>query len=672
MTLSALKNTAIYLMLFITAISSTAMAQTARKPSSYNTHTELKKKVSREPSLIALRDRASFDRMARVYDPGTSLETPHVLFAIDRYSKADGNGMGLVHYINSRRYTFHEDYVRQQKMVPANMSNAEMNKNYERADRRFIFGIVSYQPVLQRWVWELWEGDPLPAPLITLTQKALQSTFFETLTFKTNSSIQEDNARHAGVEFVTQAAVVSEQSWLPLNTGERSGRLRFFDDMSDATDLQPYDIVVLKQVPLSLPPVSGVITRESSTVLSHVNLLAKGWGIPNAYVRDAAERWQSYEGQWVKLKVSRTDIQLTADPAAPSRWAKTHRRVQSATKSRATVKPVVISQRMDLMPLSRLRAKDHQHCGSKAANLGEIAWAIDHQRVTNVGPVPDGFCIPYAQYVEFITQPDVKARIEAAEATPGFDRDPDVRKQALAALRHDLETWPTAYRMEQTWVKQWQAQLQSDGVFVRSSSNSEDLPGFSGAGLFTTVPHVKDAQSLVKAVHTVWASVFNDEAYEARRVSRIGSAQVAMGVFVQRAVNSQASGVMVTLDPFDPHREYSVYISAKRGLGIKVVEGRRVAEQVLYDRFSKAVQVLTRSAEDTELKLNAEGGVVEVPIDPQGQRAVLTDELVARLATAGHDLQMLFGNRHQDIEWAVDGQGQLIILQSRPFIGTSQ
>ncbi len=203
-------------------------------------------------------------------------------------------------------------------------------------------------------------------------------------------------------------------------------------------------------------------------------------------------------------------------------------------------------------------------------------------------------------------------------------------------------------------------------MFVRSSSNSEDLPGFSGAGLYTTVPNVTQADALTRAVLAVWASVYNFEAYEARRAAGIGDDAVTMAVLVQLAAPSDSSGVMITRDPFDAGRRHVTYISAKRGLGIKVVEGRRQAEQAMYSSWSKAVQVLTRSAEDTKLVADAAGGVREVPV--AGDRQVLDDALVARLAAVGRRVKQALGGRaDQDIEWAVVGD-DILVLQARPYI----
>jgi phosphoenolpyruvate synthase/pyruvate phosphate dikinase len=283
--------------------------------------------------------------------------------------------------------------------------------------------------------------------------------------------------------------------------------------------------------------------------------------------------------------------------------------------------------------------------------------------------VPDGFCIPYAQYAAFMTRQGIPARIAALEKRADFAADANVRRAELAALRRDIEQARPDSDEARAWLELWRTRLKGRGVFVRSSSNSEDLPGFSGAGLYTTVPNVTQADALARAVLAVWASVYNFEAYEARRAAGIGHDAVAMAVLVQLAAASDSSGVMITRDPFDAGRRYVTYISAKRGLGIKVVEGRRQAEQVMYSSWSKAVQVLSRSAEDTQLVADAAGGVREVPLTDT--RQVLDDALVARLAAVGRQVKQALGGADQDIEWAAVGD-QILILQARPYLDGSR
>jgi hypothetical protein len=637
-----------------------ALAQTAQKPSSFVAKRLAPDSVRLEqrpadpaPFLDRIDRRADFERMARVYDAGTAFELPHLIFVIDRRQH------DRLYYVNTRRYDLHEQFIGGQRLA-AGLSRGALAANYRLPDRRFLFGTLGWQPSLKRWTYEFWEGDRLTPALLDTARARLADTFFAPVAFKTNSTQHEAVAREAGIEALTQEQVLQGQDFLPLNTGVARGRLRLIDSVEATPDLQADDIVVLREVPISLPPVAGVITVRASTVLSHVNLLAKGWGIPNAFVRDAFERLAPLDGQWVELRVTRTDHVV--------------RPVEKTAQVRADDAPLVavpVLTRQTLTPLRRLRVADRAHCGAKAANLGALASAFDAQPFPGVAAVPDGFCIPFAQYAAFIRSAPVAARIALAEQTPGFDSDVAVRRQALDALRHDLVALPfetaDASAWQAQWLARWRTQLDQAGVFVRSSSNSEDLPRFSGAGLYDTVPNVKDADGLLRAVRTVWASVFGFEAYEARRRARIPHDRVAMGVLVQRAVDARSAGVMLTRDPFDAGHRDTTFISAKRGLGGKVVEGRKVAEQVLYNRRDHAVQVLTRSAEDQALQLDAQGGVKEVPI-AAGDRVVLSDEVVARLARAGERVRQVLGGAEQDIEWALDARGDVVILQARPFV----
>ncbi len=606
------------------------------------------------PAFLArIPDREAFASLARVYEPGTPVAIEHLLFAIElgRGARPD-----RVFFIDTRRYPLHEDFLRAQYLV-ATLDRAALRRLYTAPDRRFVLGTLGWHAESKRWLYEFWEGDAIAPALLKTTRDDLATTFFAHVDFKANSAAQEGVALAAGIEPVTEAQILGARDYLPLNAGVARGRLRIVDDIESETleDIEPTDIVVLREVPLALPPVAGVITERPSTVLSHVNLLVKGWGVPNAWLRDASERLRGLDGRWVRLAVTRSGwaVDEQAAPAMPP-----------ARPPAARVKPPNLRMAA-LMPLASLGIARIDACGGKAAHLGQIEAGRRAGRVTGVAPVPDGYCIPYAQYRRFISQPAAAKRVRAAYATPGFDRSRVVRRQALDDLRRALAQMPLPDGLAEAWRARWSAQLEGAGVFVRSSSNSEDLAGFSGAGLYTTVPNVTRADDLDRAVRTVWASVFNFEAVEARRQAGIADDAVVMGVFVQRAIDSASAGVLITRDPFDASHLNAVYVSAKRGIGIKVVEGKRVAEQSMWDARSGAVRRLSRSAEESELKLDREGGVSERALP--GTQDVLSDEMVRRLGRIGLQLKALLGGE-QDVEWAVDPQGRVVVLQARPFV----
>lgn len=636
-----------------------AYSQPVRKPSAYESgagspvHATANRASS--DALPALATQQDFDRLARVYDAGSQGAMPHVLFAIDRHARPTPQ----LYFINTPRFQLHENFLRRKGMLQGD--RAALNRNYRDADRRFLLGTLSWQPVLSGYTYEFWEGDRLTPTLLRTTAQSLQAGFFAPLRFKSNSTAQQAVGEAVGEAVVTQEALLGAQTFIALNTGAAVGRLRVAATTEAALQLAPQDIVVLREVPISLPPVSGVLTERPSTMLSHVNLLARGWGIPNAFVQDAARQLATWDGQWVHLDVHTSDFTVRAATESERDAAQQalQRRATARTGGqRLTIAPDL--RQSALQPLSALRQSDRKHCGAKAANLGEVRAA----RLTEV-EVPDGFCIPFAAYADFMRQHGLSERIARMRQQPGFTTDAGVRRRALAALREEIAHWPLDTAQTQAWQQRWQSQLAGQGVFVRSSSSSEDLPGFSGAGLYTTVPNVRSAAGLVMAVRQVWASVYNFEAWEARVAAGIAESEVAMAVLVQTAVDSSASGVMITRDPFDTTRRHATYIAAKRGIGIRVVEGQRVAEQIIYSSRSKAIQVLNRSDDDVALQLNPAGGVREVPT--AAGRAVLTDALVKRLAKVGQAVQQRFGGRSQDIEWALQGE-QILVLQARPFV----
>jgi phosphoenolpyruvate synthase/pyruvate phosphate dikinase len=298
--------------------------------------------------------------------------------------------------------------------------------------------------------------------------------------------------------------------------------------------------------------------------------------------------------------------------------------------------------------------------GGKSANLGEVMNA----RLPGI-EVPGGFTIPFYYYDAFLKENNFDDALYGLLQDQRFVHDPAYRRQRLTEMRERLQKGRLNGQLRAQVLQHVEKSFPGQGLFVRSSSNSEDLPNFSGAGLYTTVPNARGPEQIIEGIKKVWASLWNFEAYEARERAGVDHMKIFMAVLIQQGINSESSGVMITTDPFDKDNKGGIYISAKRGLGSKVVEGPKVAEQVIYNPRANAMQVLTRSAEDSLLTFDEHGGLKEVPIT--GERKVLTDDVIQRLVLAAQAIKRVFGNREQDIEWAYMN-GRLYIVQSRPFI----
>jgi hypothetical protein len=603
--------------------------------------------------LHRLASKVEFDRLARIYYQGRFAALPHLMFAIDRAAA------GKVYYVNSKRYALHGDFLN------ANYLTLERGRefyrhNYLEAQRRFILGTLAYQPRLNKYTFEFWEGDLANAAIVQEAYRALQASFFAPLAFKPNSVQQEEAAAQVSdLPRILPGELNPPQDYVPLNEGKNAGVLRIVERLTDETILDRNEIVIFIEPPISLTPVSGVITTSFATPLAHVNLLAKNWGVPNAFIKGAAETYQPLVGKFVYFETRAAGFTLR--PATSNEAAERGR--QLAQRADLITPPADLEFKA-LTELKDQRRTDAQRFGAKSANLGEVLFAVKANRVRDI-TVPPGFTVPFFYYEQFLQENRLDEAILELLGNDRFNHDAAYRKAQLGELRGKIQNGRVNADFSQAVLEKKRALFGSQGVFARSSTNSEDLPNFNGAGLYTSVPNVREDQALLAAIKTVWASLWNYEAYEARESFGLNHAGVYPAVLIQQGINAEAAGVLITANPFDRAERGAVYVNAKRGLGIRVVEGRRVPEQLLFQPKSNAVRVLTRSGDDTMLTFDEHGGVRAVKIETE--RAVLTDAVVRRLARAALQIQRVFRGVPQDIEWLTVGT-QIFIVQSRPYV----
>jgi len=600
-------------------------------------------------SLPAVKSQADFNSISVVYDANTPYALPHVMFVIDR---KDGN---KIYYVNKKRFSFHKDFVNGTYLSLERGKDFFVN-NYIKPNRRFILGTLAYQTPIKRWTFEFWEGDLIPADQIQLAYEVINKSFFTPVAFKPNSLRQDEASKDlAGVQRVLLSDIAKGQAYQALNIAKGIGRIHIIEKLDDHVEIGSNEILVLDEVPVQLPPVAGIITSQPSTPLSHINLLAKGWGIPNAYIKNAKELFKQYDTYWVNFETLRENYKIKRADNVQLRDY-----VRREAERADLIKPRSNLAEKRLLSLAQQRSQSSIAFGGKSANLGEVLNA----RLPGI-VVPGGFTIPFFYYDDFITRNKLDETIRDLMDDQKFVHDPAYRRQRLVELRQKIENADFDPELKRIVLQRVASEYAGKGLFVRSSSNSEDLPNFSGAGLYTTVPNVRGDEQLIDAIKKVWASLWNFEAYEARERAGVAHSKIFMAVLLQEGINSESSGVMISTDPFDAENKGVIYISAKRGLGIKVVEGQRIAEQILFRPRSNSIKVLTRSAEDSLLTFDEKGGVKEVPIE--GDRVVLTDDVIRRLVRAANAIKRVFGSRDQDIEWAYM-KGQIYIVQARPFI----
>jgi pyruvate,water dikinase len=326
------------------------------------------------------------------------------------------------------------------------------------------------------------------------------------------------------------------------------------------------------------------------------------------------------------------------------------------------------------IPFARLGRDDVAQVGGKNSSLGEMISGLASLGVS----VPGGFATSADAYRDFLSHDELAQRIKSELA--GLDVD-DVARLAEtgARIRGWIMATPFPPRLQQEIVAGYAGM--SDGgeasVAVRSSATAEDLPEASFAGQQETLLNVRGADNVVRAVHEVYASLFNDRAIAYRVHQGFEHSLVALSAGIQHMARSDlgASGVMFTLDTDSGFRDV-VFITASWGLGETVVQGAvNPDEFYVYKPALRAgrAPILRRTLGGKAIKMvyapAAESGRRVVTVDvPDGDRMrfCLSDEDLLELARQALVIEEHYGCP-MDIEWGKDGQtGRIYILQARP------
>lgn len=572
-----------------------------------------------------------------------------------------------IYFIDVNIFNIHADFVLgvllKQSWTAQNIR--EYNRNYERVKPRFILCYLTHHLKVDKWTFSFWEGDKIGPDDVIRVQKRFTETFFQKdLPFRPDSPMQQKVAadvKKRGVATITNDEIYNAAEFQAFHKGKAVGRLKIVPVGTpfESLTFDRNDIVLLQESYPDITPVAGIIATQFSTPLSHVNLRAGAWGIPNAGDKKAREKFGKLDGKVVYLEVTDTAITLREATAAEAKQLE-----DKIYSTKHVELPQADTSTPRLPMLTRVRAKDVLRYGTKTSNLGEIVTAnLEGVRV------PPGFGVPFFYYVQHIAHAGLDKRIDAMLADPKWKTDAAWRKATLEALRKAIVDAPVDPAALDIIYKRVRIKLGGKGVFVRSSSNSEDLPGFNGAGLYDSVGNVVGKKALGDALKTVWASLWNLRAVEERTAFGIDHRQAYMGVLVQVGVSATAAGVLVTKNLWDPGDDHSFTINSKWGLGERVVQGQKLPEQVIFDPANDGTKIISRADDPVMLVFDEKGGIKEMPA-PAGAGVILTEERAKKLSNMVERFIPVFTHGQPlDVEWVLEGE-DVWIVQARPYVGS--
>ena len=309
--------------------------------------------------------------------------------------------------------------------------------------------------------------------------------------------------------------------------------------------------------------------------------------------------------------------------------------------------------------LENVRTPDEGQVGGKALNLARIEYDLDLC-------VPDSFVVTTRAYQEFLESTGLADRLRVILAPARMDKTDDLNSRSRQARACIEETTipPSVERAICAAAKALVLQP-GEGLAVRSSAVGEDST-LSFAGQFESVLNVSP-EELPAAWKTVIGSRCLPRAIFYRRAAGIAEVDVPMAVLVQRMVKPVAAGVLYTRRPDRP-KDPVLLISSAWGVGRDVSSGSAEADQWIVSR-KRPFPVLERRVvqKTTRLAADKQGGIESVQLsETEGSKPSLTDEQLFVLAEAAMNIDSYF-NGPQDVEWALDTGGRLVILQARPL-----
>ncbi len=620
-----------------------------------------------EPEATSvIEERAIFDRLASRDNLTSMTQLSEVKFLISDIHTDNPK----LYFINSNTFEYHWKFFNE--VLGWNLSLLDFNTwTYTDFNRRLIAGsVVAHDrytgPGHSGGIYaiEFWPGDPIhfnnaamSFSLITAGMEFAAGQIVYHPTGETQVRIyheEHEMFEKSSLPVIFTFELYSGVDYAVLNSGEACGVLR---DGSSRGVFSAGDIPVFESIPNDISHVAGIITTVPQTPLSHINLKAMQNGTPNIYLpgfTDTAE-YRFLLGKYVRLTALPEGYTIEEIPLSEAlEW------FESVRPDTVTVLRRVLTG-SEILPLDEIRLSNSEAYGAKAASLGELTWCLPSFSV------PGGCAIPFYYYHKFMEYNNLYNTVDSLTALDEFSASVEQREVLLRELRQRIrESEVPGWMMDSLSVMAAQFE---PGVSLRcrSSTNNEDLSGWSGAGLYSSFTHHADEGHLSETIKQVWAGMWTFRAFDEREFHRIDHLSGAMGVLVHPSFSGEhANGVAVTRNIFNPFI-IGYYVNVQLGEDMvtnpeseSVPEEFIVTEQNITGNVIREVQYLGLSN--------------RIPSDER----ILSDEhieqLVDYLRRIHNHYRVAYGIDSDDqyfameIEFKITSDDELIVKQARPWV----
>jgi hypothetical protein len=523
-----------------------AQARTTPAPQRAGTHAVTRTTTASVASgnvIHKLATRGTFNQLADRATGAGAAGMPEVKFIYDRQTHQL--------YFIPKQFKFHFDFAT--KVLGYSKDVEHFNKEaYVDPARRFVPGTLTAYDHFEdahgkQGVYGLsfWSTDPVRAPIIKEAFEAIHKGMpfsdgklvyhpggnTQEALLKKDSGADAKALKAAGIGVLSNADLSASFSFMALNTGKSFGTLRVITGTGEGQPPPTHGDVCIYQdeIPATLPPMAGIITPRPQAYLSHVALKARQDNTPYVYARDIMKdaKAKALVGKVVSFTVTADGYVIKP---ATAKEAKAYLEAQRPKRSQELKCDVTRKATVDL---DHVGHADVAAYGTKTANVAELHKLFKTGKLDVSGPgepqvvVPDGFGVPMAAFDTFMKEAKFDAghtmeeHLASMMANADFKKSPARREEMLKEFQDAMEKAempPAVHAQLVELERKFKAKFGDANMRIRSSSDSEDLQGFNGAGLFdsyTYRPSEKDrpGRSLDDKFKKVFASVWNARAY---------------------------------------------------------------------------------------------------------------------------------------------------------------
>jgi phosphoenolpyruvate synthase/pyruvate phosphate dikinase len=473
----------------------------------------------------------------------------------------------------------------------------------------------------------------------------------------------------------------NEATFRGLNPGYAFGELVVVQGAIKNIEFSKDKIYVFERPPSDLKPIAGILTVSEGNLVSHVQLLARNLGIPNAALSNGnLKSLAKFNGKKVFYAVSdKGNVIMKLESKMSSKEkALFSKEERNQNKIRVPVDKIQLNH-TDVINLRNVKADDSgKICGPKAANLGQLKSIFpDH--------VVEGFVIPFGifrkhldnkmagtsgSYWDYLNETYKKAE-EMLKAKKSIKEIDDFQVKRLTTLRKAVEKMKLnddfVAQMEKEFKKVFGVSLGQKSVFLRSDTNMEDLKGFNGAGLNLTLFNILGKQDILNGIKKVWASPYTERSLRWRQKYLLNPEYVFPSIVVIPGVNNDYSGVVITTG-INEGSKNDMTVAFSRGVG-GAVDGQAAETRLI---TKNSYKLLSPAREPSYLSLPKTGGTkvnytsFEKPIlNKKNMQSIryLVDEVRVKVPErtdpdykGAYDMEMGFRN------------DKLWLFQIRPFV----